>query len=96
VIAYCEMGEGRPRRAVAAMRQALRRDPGNWSLYYGLAVARGAAGLDPRRAARTAARLNPQEPRARAAPSHFRGDSPSAWRAAAGSAIVVPPDQGDP
>ena len=96
VLAYCDMGEGRYSPAVAAMEQALRRDPGNWNLYYGLAVARAGAGLDPRRAARTAARLNPLSLLAQSAPRRFRGSSPSAWRAAARSAVLVPPTPGDP
>ncbi|MGB7588829.1 MAG: O-antigen ligase family protein, partial [Solirubrobacterales bacterium] len=96
VIAFCDRGEGRYGPAVAAMEQALRRDPGNWELHYGFAVARAGAGLDPRRAARAAARLNPYSPIAQSAPRHFRGRNPAAWRVAARSAIVIPPAPGDP
>ena len=96
VIAFCDRGEGRYGPAVAAMEQALRRDPANWELHYDLAVARAGAGLDPRRAARTAAQLNPYNAIAQSAPRHFRGRNPAAWRVAARSAVVIPPAPGDP
>lgn len=96
VIAFCDMDEGHYSGAVAAMEQALRRDPGNWELHYGLAVARAGAGLDPRGAARTAARLNPHSAIAQSGPRHFRGRNPAAWRVAASSAVVIPPAPGDP
>lgn len=62
ILAYCEIRSGDPREAVEQMEKAVTRDPGNWNYRYSLAVARGAAGLDPRPAARASARLNPLEP----------------------------------
>jgi hypothetical protein len=62
VVAFCDLRDGRPRQAARAMSSAVERDPQNWELQLGLAVARSAAGLDPRRAARTALALNPREP----------------------------------
>jgi hypothetical protein len=59
VIALCQARRGDFRRAADGMRRAADRDPDNWRYRYGLAVARAAAGLDPARALRDAARLNP-------------------------------------
>ena len=53
---------GQSRLALAAMRNAQRRDPDNWQYAYGLAVAQALAGQDPRPAAAKALRLNPLEP----------------------------------
>lgn len=61
VIGYCLASEGRYRPAVASFERAVLRDPENWEAHFGLALARGAAGLDPRQAAARAARLNPRE-----------------------------------
>jgi len=61
-LAYCQARRGNPYLALQAMRRAVRREPGNWEFVYGLALVRGAAGLDPRAAARQAKRMNPHEP----------------------------------
>ena len=61
VLGYCDVRLGRADLAVRAMSHAVRNDPGSWEGYYGYAVARAAAGLDPRPALRTAQRLNPRE-----------------------------------
>ena len=75
----------RPARlAVAAMRDAQRRDPDNWQYAYGLAVAQALAGQDPRPAAAQARRLNPLEPLTRS--SRAACDSTSAARRRAGAA----------
>jgi hypothetical protein len=58
-IAYCQARRGNYRLAVQAMEKAVGRDPDNWRLRYGLALVRGAAGVDPLPAARLARRLNP-------------------------------------
>jgi len=96
VISQCAAAEGRPRVSLAAARQALRRDPGNWELRYELTVALARAGRDPARAARATAGANPLEEIAADAPRRFTGDSPGAWRAAAAGAPVLPPEPGDP
>jgi O-antigen ligase len=62
IVAYCRMRQGRSGEAVAALERAVERDPNNWEYRYGLAVLRGAAGLDPRREARAALALNPRDP----------------------------------
>ena len=93
-IAFCEMRGGRYRSAVLAMTQAIERDPHNWEMHYGLSMARAAAGLDPRRAARKAARLNPNDELASAAPARFRGKSRREWRVAGRNAPLLPPSRG--
>jgi hypothetical protein len=62
VLGYCQALEGRPRLGVRAMERAVELDSDNWEVHYGLALVQGAAGADPRRAARTALRLNPADP----------------------------------
>ncbi len=62
LLGYCAIRDGRPRQAIDEMQQAIERDPDNWSFHYGLALARAAAGLDPRPEALKARRLNPLEP----------------------------------
>lgn len=96
VIALCEIDRGRYGAATVAMQRAVRRDPRNWELHYDLAVSRAGAGLDPRAAARRAARLNPRDDLARSAPKRFRGSSPEAWQRAAETAPFLPPELGDP
>ena len=61
LLAYCQARTGRAATAVRTMGEAIERDPHNWRLHYGLALVRGAAGQDPRPAARAALRLNPLE-----------------------------------
>ena len=83
VLGYCDSALGRHELAIRAMEGAVNRDPQNWELHYGLALVRGAAGVDPRRAALAARRLNPLSALARDAVRRFRGTTPSQWRRAA-------------
>src|SRR5205823_4251055 len=46
IAAYCRLRQGRGREAVGALERAVGLDPRNWEYRYGLAVARGATGLD--------------------------------------------------
>jgi hypothetical protein len=62
------------------MNQAISRDPHNWKYRYGLAIVQARAGVDPRRAARSARRLNPRQAEAQEAVRRFRGRTPAAWR----------------
>lgn len=82
LLGYCDVRLGRSDLALRAMRNAVSRDPGNWEGHYGLALARAAAGADPRPSLRIARRLNPREP---LVPSTMRllGDDPRQWRTAA-------------
>lgn len=89
VVGYCDLRLGRPHLARQAMRSAVARDPDNWEVHYGLAIARAASGLDPRPQARRALRLNPLEPLARDAVQAFRGDDPRRWRRRAAQARLL-------
>jgi hypothetical protein len=88
VIGYCEANLGFPRRGLRAMRKALDRDPNNWEFHYGLAVMRAASGLDPRREARIALRLNPLDPTTNDAVARFRTTSEASWRHRAGVLVA--------
>ena len=91
LLGYCDMRLGLPTLAVDQMAAAASRDPRNWRYRYGLAVARARAGLDPRQAARAAARLNPLSDMAQAGVARFRGRSPAAWRRAGRTAPLPSP-----
>ena len=83
IVGFCQVRRGFGQQGVRAMEKAVDRDPRNWEYRYGLAVARGAAGLDPRPAARRAKELNPREPIVLAAVRRFESAGPSRWSAAA-------------
>lgn len=79
VIGYCEAIHGSARRAVREMQKAVDRDPDNWEYRYDLALAQGAAGLDPRPAAEAALRLDPLEELTREAVRRFRTGDRRTW-----------------
>jgi len=84
IIGFCAARDGRAAAGVRPLRRAVERDPRNWEYYYGLAIVRGSAGLDPRPAARTALRLNRFHVLTRDAWRRFdRGRDPRSWRPAA-------------
>ena len=87
VLAYCQALEGRARLAVRAMRRAVDLDPENWELHYGLSLVQGAAGLDPRPAARAALRLNPADPVAVDAAVRFDAQNRPRWQRLAIAAL---------
>jgi Flp pilus assembly protein TadD len=59
VLAYCDLEAGRSAAAIDGMRRATELDPNHWRYWYGLGVASGTAGQDPRPAMRRAWVLNP-------------------------------------
>ena len=79
ILGFCDLRDGLPRQGVAAMREAVRHDPGSWETYYALAIAQAAAGIDPRSAARRALRMNPFEPLTRQAVKDLQTSSPTQW-----------------
>ena len=79
VIGFCDLARELPRLGVLAMQRAVRADPKSWEPYYALALAKAAAGADPREDAATALRLNPREPLTRRAAAVLRGTSPREW-----------------
>lgn len=81
ILGYCDVRLGVPRLGVEAMDKAIARDPGNWEYHYGLALTRGAAGLDPRPAARRALQLNPRSGMVIRAVRRFaEAEGPRGWR----------------
>ena len=79
ILGFCDIQRGLPRLGVAAMQQAVRRDPGSWETYYTLAIAQGSAGIDPRPAAERALRMNPTEPLTQEEVREFQSRSPTEW-----------------
>jgi hypothetical protein len=80
LLGYCAIREGRPRQAIGDMQKAIDRDPDNWNFRYGLALARAAAGLDPRPTVRQARDMNPLEPLVQDAEKRFATDRPQLWK----------------
>jgi O-antigen ligase len=83
ILGWCDARAGEQKLAVAAMRNAQRRDPRDWHYAYGLAVAQALAGEDPRPAADLARRLNPLEPMTIALQRRLKSASAARRRAAA-------------
>lgn len=79
IVGFCDLREGRPRQGVAAMSEAVSHDPGSWETHYALALAQGAAGIDPRGEAEQALRMDPYEPLTKQAAKQLRTASPAAW-----------------
>jgi O-antigen ligase len=91
LIGFCDLEQGHPRWAVRAMRAAVKRDPYSWELHYALGVARATAGLDPRRAIRRAAILNPGQSSVRAALEVFAAAKGKRWRRAGADLRITTP-----
>jgi hypothetical protein len=80
IVGFCDLRGGRPRQAIAEMRDAVRLDPGSWETYYALSIAEAAAGVDPMDAARRALRMDPLELLTRQAVNEFRqAAGPRGW-----------------
>jgi hypothetical protein len=79
IVGFCDLQRGQPRLGIAAMRQAVRQDPGSWETYYALAIAQASAGIDPRSSIHRALRMNPLEPLTRKAARQLDTSSPTAW-----------------
>jgi hypothetical protein len=79
IVGFCDLRRGQPRQGVAAMREAVKHDPGSWETYYALALAQASAGIDPHSAANRALRMDPDEPLTRQAAKQLRTSSPTAW-----------------
>ena len=80
LLGYCAIRRGNPRQAIGDMREAIDRDPHNWNFHYGLALARGSAGLDPRPEFHRAHDLNPLDVLTQDAMTRFNTDRPELWK----------------
>jgi O-Antigen ligase len=61
IVGFCEIQQGEPRAAVAAMSRAVAYEPANWEYRYALALARAATGMNPMSTLRAARTRNPHE-----------------------------------
>jgi hypothetical protein len=89
IIGYCDARYRHTRLAIAAVQNAINRDPENWEFHYDLAVVRGVAGLDPRSAARQARLLNPRSPLTASLVRAMRTSNPRLWRVGAANARLL-------
>ena len=80
ILGFCDVRGGVPRLGARMLQNAVSKDPGNWEWHYGLALTRGAAGLDPRPAIRAARRLNPLSGLLIRTENAFAGKDPRKWR----------------
>ena len=83
VLGWCDARAGQDKLALAAMRNAQRRDPRDWHYAYGIAVTQALVGEDPRPAASEARRLNPLDPLTIALQRRLNSNSAARRRAAA-------------
>jgi hypothetical protein len=83
IVGVCDLQQGFAPAAVAAMGKATEYERQSWENWYWLAVARAAAGQDPRPAARRALALNPLEPLLKQALRRFEAAGPRQWEAVA-------------
>jgi hypothetical protein len=83
IVGVCDLEQGFAPAAVAAIDKATEYERQSWENWYWLAVARAAAGQDPRPAARRARALNPLEPLLLQALKRFNAGGPRQWEAIA-------------
>jgi hypothetical protein len=80
VLGFCDSRSGQHQLAVQLLETAVERDPGEWESYYGLALVKGAAGEDPRPAARKAHELAPHVLLTEEAVELFHTNDPQKWK----------------
>jgi hypothetical protein len=83
IVGICDLEQGFSQAAVPAMAEAVSLEPQSWEEQYWLAVARAAAGIDPRPAIRRAAELNPLEVGVRNAAHRLNSSNARVWERAA-------------
>jgi O-antigen ligase len=83
IVGVCDLEQGFAPAAVSAMAKAVSYEPGSWEYQYWLAVARAAAGQDPRPAMRRALELNPREALLKSAVRRLSERDPRQWESAA-------------
>ncbi len=80
VLGFCDSRAGEHQLAIQVLETAVDRDPGEWESYYGLALVKGAAGVDPRSDARKAHELAPHVLLTEEAVETFETKDPEKWR----------------
>jgi hypothetical protein len=81
ILGYCEVRGGDGDRGVSEFRTALEKDPDNWRVWYGLAVAEAVAGADPRPSVKRARALNPLDGALYGLSDEFsKTTEPGSWR----------------
>jgi hypothetical protein len=83
IVGVCDLEQGFAQAAVPAMAQAAALEPQSWEDEFWLAVARAAAGVDPRAAMARAIALNPLESGLRNAERRLGSSNPRQWEHAA-------------
>jgi hypothetical protein len=79
VLGFCDSRAGEHQLAIQMLETAVDRDPDEWESYYGLALVKGAAGEDPRPAARKAHELAPHVLLTEEAVEMFDTNDPQKW-----------------
>jgi hypothetical protein len=79
VLGFCDSRAGEHKLAIQMLETAVDRDPGEWESYYGLALVKGAAGVDPRPDARKAHELAPHVALTEEAVELFHTNNPQKW-----------------
>ncbi len=95
LLGYCDARLGKATLGVKMMEEAVARGSGDWQTHYGLALLRGAAGIDPRAAARAALARDPRSPLTRDLVRSFDTDMRDEWRKRALDAPLPPAYRGD-
>jgi hypothetical protein len=80
VLGFCDSRAGEHQLAIQLLETAVERDPDEWESYYGLALVKGAAGVDPRADARKAHELAPHVLLTEEAVEMFETKDPEKWR----------------
>jgi hypothetical protein len=89
IIGYCDLRYGQAQLGEQAMKSAVSRDPENWEMHYGLAIAQAIQGKNPMPQLRETSRLNPIEALVREEVERFEGvKSPKKRRRLAESASL--------
>lgn len=87
ILGYCLIRAGDGSGAVSEFHTALKKDPDNWRVWYGLAVAQAVAGQDPRPSVKRARALNPLDGDLFTLSDQFsKTTAPGSWRKRALSA----------
>jgi hypothetical protein len=73
IIGYCDLRYGQYELGERAMQSAVSRDPENWEMHYGLAIAKAIQGQNPMPQLRETRRLNPLEALVREEFERFEG-----------------------